>query len=81
MILLDVQVPQVDKVYDFELDEEMTAGELTEKITVMIAQQEHMEYDRANQMFLYAMDHGKILQESLSLKQQGVRGGERLVLL
>jgi uncharacterized ubiquitin-like protein YukD len=71
----------VDKVYDFELDEEMTAGELTEKITVMIAQQEHMEYDRANQMFLYAMDHGKILQESLSLKQQGVRGGERLVLL
>jgi uncharacterized ubiquitin-like protein YukD len=81
MILLDVQVPQVDKVYDFELDEEMTAGELTEKITVMIAQQELMEYDRANQMFLYAMDHGKILQESLSLKQQGVRGGERLVLL
>ena len=32
MILVDVQVPAMDRVYDFELDEELTAGILVRDI-------------------------------------------------
>lgn len=81
MIMVDVQVPVLNKVYDFELDEEMPAGELVRKVTEIISEKEKMGYDPEDKMYLYAMRNEKILNESHSLKQQGVRGGERLVLI
>lgn len=81
MILLDVQLPLINKIYDFELDEDMMVSELLQKITGIIAEKEEMEYDPEDKMYLYAMGNERVLNESYSLKQQGIRGGERLVLI
>ncbi|MGN0377372.1 MAG: EsaB/YukD family protein [Suilimivivens sp.] len=81
MIFLDVQVPLINKIYDFELDEEMPVSELVQKVTGIIAEKEEMEYEPQTKMYLYAMGNETILNESYSLKQQGIRGGERLVLI
>ncbi|MGN1179757.1 MAG: EsaB/YukD family protein [Suilimivivens sp.] len=81
MILLDVQLPLINKIYDFELDEDMMVSELLQKIMGIIAEKEGMEYDPEDKMYLYAMGNERILNESYSLKQQGIRGGERLVLI
>lgn len=81
MILVDIQSPFLDQVYDFELDEEMGVGELVKKAAEILAAKEKIEYDPEDQLYLYAVRSGKLLKEADSLKSQGVRSGERLVLL
>lgn len=43
MIMVDVQVPALDAVYDFSLSEEVQIGVLIEEITEMICQREKMQ--------------------------------------
>lgn len=81
MILVDIQVPAVNRVYDFELDEEMPAKEAVREVARTIAEKEKMDCCTEDKMCLYAMNHEKILNESCSLKQQGIKSGERLVLI
>lgn len=81
MILVDVQVPAVNQTYDFELDEEMPVGELIREVTEIIAQKEKMDYSRGDKMYLYAMWHESILNDAYSLKKQGIKSGEKLILL
>lgn len=81
MILTDIQVPAVNRTYDFELDEEMPVKELTEKIVEIIGEKEEMSYDREDEMQLYAQSRGKVLDGERSLRQQGIRNGEKLYLI
>lgn len=81
MILVDIQVPAVDRIYDFELDEEMPAGELIKEVIKIITQKEKMDYDEDDKMYLYAMQHESILKDDCSLKNQGIVSGERLILM
>ncbi|MBD5500127.1 MAG: hypothetical protein HDR10_02820 [Lachnospiraceae bacterium] len=81
MILVDIQVPAIDRIYDFELDEEMPVGELIKEVTETIAQKEKMDYDKDDKMHLYAMWHECMLKDMYSLKSQGIRNGERLILM
>lgn len=81
MILLDVQIMAVNKTFDFELEEEMTAGELVKKIIRIVAEQEKLSLDVNEKRYLYAFNKEQILDEQLSLKAQGVMGGEKLILI
>lgn len=81
MILLDVQIMAMDQTYDFELDEELTAGELAEKIVRIVSEQEKLSFDPNEKRYLYAFDAEQILDERLSLKEQGITGGEKLILI
>lgn len=81
MILLDVQIMAVNKTFDFELEEEMTAGELVKKIIRIVAEQEKLSLDVNEKRYLYAFNKEQILDEQLSLKVQGVMGGEKLILI
>lgn len=81
MILTDIQVPAVNRTYDFELEEEMPVKELTERIVEIIAEREEMSYDRKDEMQLYAQSRGKVLDGERSLRQQGIRNGEKLYLI
>lgn len=80
MILVDIQVPAVNETYDFELDENLPAGDLIPQIAALAARQENMEWNRSTEMCLYAFHHGGILNQELSLKKQGVKSGEKLIL-
>ncbi len=81
MILTDIQAPAVNRTYDFELDEEMPVKELTERIAEIIAEKEEMSYDREDEMQLYAKSREKVLDGGRSLRQQGIKNGEKLYLI
>lgn len=81
MILVDIQVPSINQIYDFELDEEMPVGELIRSVSEIIAEKENMDYCREDEMKLYDLEHEKILNEVYSLEKQGIRSGEKLVLI
>ena len=80
MILVDVQIPALDRTYDFELDEETPVGELVEKIAQLIREKARMPPE-TEKLCLYAFFKEKVLNEKLSLHQQGIETGEKLLLM
>lgn len=86
MILVDIQVPVFDRVYDFELDEELSAGELMDDILMLIGREEACCQEACRQgksagMSLYAVRQERILDREKALQYQGVRDGDRLLLI
>lgn len=80
MIIVDVEVPALYKIYDFEIDEDTMAGEVTQKIIVLILQCNQLQ--RAEEkMYLYGLRQDKILNPCMTLREQGIQNGDRLVLL
>ena len=80
MILVDVQVLMLDQVYDFELDEEMDVEEVMEDMIALITKEEHCTCKNIKDMSLYTIRRECVLEESKSLKSQGVTAGDRLIL-
>lgn len=80
MILVDVQVPAMDKVFDFELDEEVKIKQLLDEIPELIAKKEKTQMCNDEKMYLFALERELLLREELTLKEQGIGSGERLVL-
>ena len=81
MIVVDIQVPNLNRTYDFELDEEMKTGELLKKIMQTISEKEKLEDCREDEMLLYDLNRETVLSENRSLRQQGVKSGEQLYLI
>lgn len=81
MILVDIQVPVLDKIYDFELDEEASVDMALEEILELIACREGSRCDEPGKMFLYVPGQEGILAGSETLKQQGIGDGARLILI
>ncbi|MBD5548078.1 MAG: glutamyl-tRNA amidotransferase [Lachnospiraceae bacterium] len=81
MILVDIQVPMLDRVYDFELNEELKAGELLEDILMLIIKEEKYSQGKSAGMVLYAVRQERILDREKTMRCQGVRDGDRLILI
>ena len=89
MILVDIQIPAVNRICDFELDEEIPVGEIIEKAAHLAAFAEGMQVCGSDKMYLYAVGinteikiqpRESLLDKTLSLGQQGIQSGETLVL-
>ncbi|MBQ8596385.1 MAG: hypothetical protein IJ409_01215 [Lachnospiraceae bacterium] len=83
MVMVDVEVPALDRIYDFELDEEVDVRELTDTMVLLIVQNEKPGFEAKGQeeLHLYALRQGKVLNSRMTLKQQGVQSGDGLVLI
>lgn len=81
MILVDVYVPAVDRVFDFMLDDNASAGELAKEIMQRISELIKIPKEVEKQLCLYAFYRECILDEKLPLKEQGITTGEKLILL
>lgn len=81
MILVDIQVPALDKIYDFELEEDMQTGLLLDDILHLIARKEGLYVEKKSGIRLYAFGQERFLDEEKGLGQQGVGNGERLILV
>ena len=81
MILVDVHALQLGEVYDFEVDEDKTADELLEDIVSLICKKENKKQKKEGNYYLYALNKECILRGALSFREQGIRSGERLVLV
>ncbi len=81
MILVDVQIPAMDRVYDFELDEELTAKVAMQDIQMLVSKLEKVSERGKEDSYLYSLRQDSILKREETLKQQGVRDGDRLILI
>ena len=77
MIVVDIQVPNLNRTYDFELE----TGELLKKIIQTISEKENLKDCREDEMLLYDLNRETVLSENRSLRQQGVKSGEQLYLI
>ena len=79
MILVEVQVPVLNRRYDFELEESLVA-DLTELVAELIREKEGLTGKTEKHCF-YVWEQERILREDETLKQQGVRNGNILYLI
>ena len=81
MIMVDIQVPVLDQIYDFELEEDWQTGMVLEDILILIAQNAGVSIEEREAVQLYSMVQDKILKRGKTLRQQNIRDGDRLILI
>lgn len=80
MILIDVLVPPLDKIYDFEVDENVSAKSLKDNVQKLIEYKEKVMFSLEERaLFLYRV--GDFLNENTSLVKQGLIDGDRIILV
>lgn len=81
MILVDIQILATDRVFDFELDENSRVDALLEDILSLAAQKDHISCPDPMAVYLYGVEQETVLKKEESLGAQGVRTGDRLILI
>jgi len=81
MILVDIQIPELERIYDFELDEEARLQEVLEEILCLTARKENISLKDTGHMQLFALRQESLLDKGGTLKGQGVEAGDRLILI
>ncbi|WP_349943936.1 EsaB/YukD family protein [Lacrimispora sp. BS-2] len=82
MILVDIYVPSVSQTYDFSLDEYSRIEIVMEEITAMICQKEQCELTgNPSELMLCAVDGKRVLSRSLTLHDEGMTTGNKLILV
>jgi hypothetical protein len=81
MILVDVTFPELEQTVDFQLDESVPCWDIAEDIADMAARHFGREYAHSGQVLLYAVETASQLNLNLSLKENGVQSGNRLLLI
>lgn len=82
MIMVDVQVPALDAVYDFSLSEDVRVDVLVEELIEMICQRERLTMPKEMEgLSLCCVSSGKILPREMTLADCGVVTGNRLMLV
>lgn len=80
MILIDVLVPPLDEIFDFEVDETIDAQRLRKDVEGLIENKRKVKFSTSGrELFLYR--EGEFLKEQGSLKSQGLINGDRLILI
>lgn len=82
MILVDIDVPGVNRSYDFNLDENTKISLLLEEISGMICQKEQCTLDGSvRELLLVSQSRKKILSPKLTLSDYNIVQGDRLMLV
>ena len=82
MILVDVYIPAIDEVLDFELDEYAKVQELMREMTEMLVRRtKSKNVDPVENFLLYDKETGTALPDDASLHSYGIRSGDRLMLV
>lgn len=81
MIFVDVYVPVLDSKYDFELDGETKTELLVREVISLIEQKEKLCYKTTRSRYFYDLERECMLKQNENLIQQGVKSGDRLILV
>ena len=82
MINVDVYVPALDRIYNFNLDEESKISVLIEEISELICKKEHSSLDGEKDRFIMgSIDEKESFNPSCSLKEYSIKSGEKLILV
>lgn len=82
MILVDIYVPAVGNVYDFQLDEDEKISTIIEEIGELIGQKEHCRMvGEIGRLMLCFQKKDMILSKNMTLAASGVKNGDSLILV
>ena len=82
MILIDVYIPAVDEVFDFELDEHAKIQQILREIIEMISKKtKSKSVGRIEDFFLYDMKSCKALRSDMTLCSYNIQDGSNLMLV
>lgn len=81
MILVDVFVPSVDKIYDFLLNENIKIELVIEEIAEMVGQKERCTIVGNISELQLCDKRQRVLDRENTLKGNGIATGERLILV
>lgn len=82
MIVVNVNVPALEKVYNFSVEEKAKVGELIEELVELIVQKECMPFGgEIEKMILCSLDSGAMCDKERCLSDYGVYGGSELMLV
>lgn len=82
MILVDIYVPSVDNIYDFQLDEKTPIMTIIEEIGELIEQKEHcVLFGKVDELLLCTRKDKRILPKDATLDECAVRTGDSLILV
>lgn len=82
MILVDVKFPELDKTIDFHLDEDARGWDIVEEIGTMAARSCGRDFSLAESaVMLYSVDNQQALNLNRTLRENGVRSGDRLLFI
>jgi hypothetical protein len=80
MIQVDLYVPMLNEIYDFEWNGQTLTGEIVRQSLELIERKEEVAFE-AKDYYLYALDLGRVLDPEQKLICQGVLAGEPFVLI
>ena len=82
MIIVNVKVPALEKVYNFSLDEKAKIKDLIEELVELIAQKERVPFggDLA-EMVLCCVENGEQCGKDNTLADYGIASGAELILV
>lgn len=82
MILVEISVPALGNRYDFQLEETAPLPLLIREVVEVICQKEHLQpFEDAQPFALYNQDAACLLNNTGNLLQNGVKNGQKLILL
>ena len=82
MILGDIYIPVINETYDFELNENVSVGETMEVLSDIISKKMKNPLKVQSDTFvLYSLEKKRALESHLTLYQNGIKDGNRLMLI
>lgn len=80
MIVVDIEVPIIGKVYDFTIDENAEIEAVCEDIVDLIMQREGYISEGQVEIFLFSADRKIPLDPHRNLSYYGIGNGDKLLL-
>ena len=88
MVIVNIRVPALEKVYNFSLDEKAAVGSIIEEVVDLVLQTEGLQSKRQKEdegrwkgMVLCSLESGIQLAWENSLSDYGIYGGAELILV
>lgn len=81
MIMIDVMIPVTGEVSDFLVRDDLAVGEVKKEVLKLIKAKNPHYCVKEDELSFYAYFREQLLDEGMSLKEQGVGDGEKLILI
>ena len=82
MVIVNVRVPALEKVYNFSLEEKAKIKDLIEEMVELIVQKERVPFVTSlDEMILCSVENGEQCNKDCTLADYGIAGGSELILV
>ena len=82
MIIVEISVPSTDGTYEFKLDEDVPVSMIIDELCSVISEKKRCSMPAGTDGFmLFSVEKSNLLSSGLTLFENGVINGDRLILI